>query len=84
MKIKNAPSERRVGFSPVPMNLRAILTDPQRDALSRLERFGWSIRFVRSQGLIEPVIVVFDPSGELHGVLLEDGRFDLSGGLRVR
>lgn len=78
------PSERRIGVSPIPSNIRSLLTELQRASLSRLEGFGWSIKFVRSQGLIEPVIVVGDPSGERHGVMLEDGRIDRESSIKIR
>jgi hypothetical protein len=82
--IKNRPSERRIGVSPIPKNVQSFLTEAQHACLSGLEGVGWTIQFVRSEGLIEPLIVVVDPLGEQYGVLREDGRIDRDRDLRVR
>ncbi|MCB1774891.1 MAG: hypothetical protein KDI88_14845 [Gammaproteobacteria bacterium] len=60
------------------------MTELQRFALSRLEGFGWSIAFVRRAPFQEPLIVLADPSGHRHGVLLDDGSLDSSGSLQLR
>jgi hypothetical protein len=82
--INNRPSERRIGVSPIPKNVRSFLTEAQHACLSRLEGIGWTLQFVRSEGLLEPVIIVVDPSGEQYGVLREDGQMIKGGDLRVR
>lgn len=76
--------ERRADMPAVPDDIRSRLTELQRYSLARLEGFGWSIRFVRRQSIEEPIVVLVDPSGQQHGVLLEDGSVDRTTDLNVR
>jgi hypothetical protein len=77
-------SERRSGVQPVPRNIHQLMTELQRFSLTRLEGFGWSIAFVRRAPFQEPMIVLADPSGNRHGVLLDDGSLDSNNGLQLR
>lgn len=76
MSVAQKSTERRIGVDAIPEDLQARLTEPQRHALSQLEGFGWSIKFVRRPLFQDPVIVLVDPSGEKHAVLTEDGSID--------
>jgi hypothetical protein len=76
--------ERRKGLPPVPPDINAHLTELQRAAVARLQGFGWSIEFVRRQGLERPVVVIVGPGGDPHGLLTEDGVVDRSTELKLR
>ncbi|MGB5611932.1 MAG: hypothetical protein WBM67_04670, partial [Sedimenticolaceae bacterium] len=62
----------------------SILTDLQRQALARIEGFGWSVAFVRRPLFQPDVVVLFDPSGKRHAILNEDGSLDTATVIQVR
>jgi hypothetical protein len=76
--------ERRVGKKPIPDDIGANLTDWQKQAIGRLESFGWSIRFIRRPLFEEPLVIVCDPSGKDFAVLTDDGRLDRKTDLTIR
>jgi len=83
--IENASfTERRSGIDPVPRNISQLMTELQRFTLTRLEGFGWSVAFVRREPFQDPLIILADPSGNRHGVLLDDGSLDSDNSLQLR
>lgn len=76
--------ERRVGQIAVPDDVKSRLTIMQNQALARLEGFGWSVGFVRRPLFQDEVVMLFDPSGQRHAVLNEDGTLDTSTETPVR
>mgnify|MGYP001818115374 FL=1 len=76
--------ERRIGISPIPLDLRSHLTELQRYSLTQLEGFGWSIQFVRRINFDDQLVVLVDPSGKLHGILRDDGSLDRTTDLASR
>ena len=68
--------ERRIGLDAIPEDIKSRMTGPQRGTLARLEGFGWSLQFVRRPLFQEQVIVLVDPAGKEHAILLEDGTMD--------
>ena len=76
--------DRRIGISSVPRDIRSHLTELQRHALLQLEGFGWSIQFVRRINVDDQLVVLVDPSGQLHGILQEDGSLDRTTELVLR
>jgi hypothetical protein len=76
--------ERRIGLDAIPNDLKSRMTDFQRGTLARLEGFGWSIRFVRRPLFQDQTIVLVDPAGKDHAILLEDGSLDRDLDLAVR
>ena len=76
--------ERRIGISPIPLDLRSHLTELQRYSLKQLEGFGWSIQFVRRINADDQLVVLVDPSGKLHGILRDDGSLDRTTDLASR
>jgi len=77
-------NERRSGQVAIPDDLMSELNELQHQTLARLEGFGWSVGFVRRPLFQERVVVLFDPSGQQHAVLLEDGSLDKSTDTPVR
>ncbi|AHY57148.1 hypothetical protein [Stenotrophomonas rhizophila] len=77
----NTPERRQ---PPDPAQLRAGLTDAQRQAVETLEHFGWHLRFVRRPLFRDPIPVLFDRSGERFVVLQPDGTLDESQTLKLR
>ncbi|MEE4202424.1 MAG: hypothetical protein V2I45_02260 [Halieaceae bacterium] len=76
--------ERRVGKSPVPHNVKSLLTDLQVGALHQLENFGWSILFVRRFNIPSPLVVVGDAASRIYGVLAHDGSIHRDAPIGIR
>ncbi|WP_204378436.1 hypothetical protein [Agaribacterium haliotis] len=66
-------SERRKGMPAIPLNLRAFLSDDQRQALRQVEGFGWSLAFVRRPLFQDPTVVLQNPDHVTYSVLEDDG-----------
>jgi len=77
----NTPERRQ---PPDSAQLRAGLTDAQRQAVDTLEHFGWQLRFVRRPLFRDPIPVLFDRSGARYVVLQPDGTLDESQTLKLR
>ena len=56
--------------------LRHLLNEDQRDALSVLERFGWTLKFVRRAPDHQPMAWVYDPDHRKMAVIAPDGQLD--------
>lgn len=60
------------------------MTELLNHALSQLEGFGWSIKFVRRQLFQDQVTLLVDPAGKQHAILRDDGSVDRDCDLSVR
>ncbi len=56
--------------------LKRDLTEEQRDTLSQLERFGWTLKFVRHPPFQEPVAVIMNPDTHRFAVIEANGTLD--------
>jgi hypothetical protein len=65
--------ERRQNHAASTTALRYAITEDQREALQVLEKFGWSLRFVRRNVDREPVAWVYDPDHRRLAVIEPDG-----------
>ena len=65
--------ERRGAHAATSSALRYAINADQRDALQVLERFGWSLRFVRRNEAQQPVAWVYDPDHRRLAVIEPDG-----------
>ncbi|MDB6163243.1 MAG: hypothetical protein JWL98_675 [Xanthomonadaceae bacterium] len=64
--------------------LRALLNEDQRMALADLERFGWSLKFVRKPLFKPSIPVVFDGERKRYAVLEPDGSLNEEPGFDIR
>ncbi|MBD2857513.1 hypothetical protein IB286_00740 [Spongiibacter sp. KMU-158] len=69
--------EKRMGHPPIPERPTEFLTDLQRIALTRIENFGWKLKFIRRPLFQTPLVVVENAVGKKIGVLEEDGELNL-------
>ncbi len=76
--------ERRSGAVQDPVALRAGLTAEQLDALSTLEQFRWTLRFVRRPLFRAPIPIVFSPDGSRFIVIEDDGSVNENPGFKIR
>ncbi|WP_370979910.1 hypothetical protein [Agaribacterium sp. ZY112] len=66
-------SERRKGSAAIPLNLGQFLNDEQRQTLSYLEGFGWSLAFIRRPLFQKPMVIVRNPDSDDFSMLEVDG-----------
>lgn len=76
--------DKRTGEKPVPDDFEVELSHPQLLALRQIERFGWTLKFVRRPLFQEQVAVVFSAEGNKIGLLEKDGRVNLEPDIEVR
>jgi hypothetical protein len=65
--------ERRQTQAASSTALRYAINADQREALQVLERFGWSLKFVRRNDALQPVAWVYDPDHRRLAVIEPDG-----------
>ena len=75
---------RRISENAAAANLRAGLTPEQLAALTTLEHFQWTLRFVRRPLFDAPIPVVVDRTGTRHAVLEPDGTLNEHPGFKIR
>ncbi len=76
--------EKRKGDSPIPENMDSYLTEDQLAQVHTIERFGWTLKYVRRPAFEEPVVIVQGGDGNSIGVLDKDGRLNLETDITVR
>lgn len=67
-----------------PVGLRTGLTPQQLDALTTLEQFGWTLKFVRRPLFQDPIAVLFRANSERFVVLRTDGSIDEHPDFKIR
>lgn len=70
-------TEKRKGTGSSRSNDKLLLNDQQLKALSRIEKIGWQLNFVRQPLLQQPVAVIISPKGDKLATLELDGRIKL-------
>jgi hypothetical protein len=65
-------------------NLRSGLNPQQLAALTTLEHFQWTLRFVRRPLFDAPIPVVVDRTGTRHAVLEPDGSLNETPDFKIR
>ena len=76
--------EKRVGEKAIPDNVDDYLNDLQKVILDKINKFGWSLKFVRRPSNEEPIVVIQDQDGKKIGVMKEDGEIDFETGIELR
>lgn len=76
--------DKRMGMPPIPPNYDKLLTASQMVALRSIEGFGWSLKFVRREGLPVPIPVITGADGVAIGVIDEDGNINMKPDITIR
>ena len=76
--------EKRGGQKAIPDNVEVYLNDLQKVILDKINKFGWSLKFVRRPANEKPTIVIQDQDGKKIGVMLEDGEINFETGIELR
>ena len=76
--------EKRVGQKAIPDNVEEYLNELQQAILLVVEKYDWTLKFVRRSLSESPVIVIEDKEGEKIGVLEENGAINYESGIIIR
>lgn len=76
--------EKRMGENPIPDNVEDYLNELQQAILGTIEKYGWTLKFVRRSISKPPVIVIEDKEGKEIGVLEDNGAINYETGIVVR
>lgn len=76
--------EKRKGILAVPIDLDEYITDVQKLILSKIHKYGWSLKFVRRLQSKIPTVVIGDELGRSFGVLEASGDINFKSGIVVR
>jgi len=76
--------ENRTGDKPIPDDVKRYMNDAQLAELHKIERFGWTLIYIRRPLFQESVIVVNDANGKSIGILEDDGRLNLEPDIETR
>ncbi len=76
--------DKRKGEKPIPDNVGDYLNDLQQEILDKIEKHGWTLKFVRRPPENPPVIVIENNKGKEIGVLEEDGAINYESGILIR
>lgn len=76
--------EKRIGELAVPDNITSYLNDAQQAELNTIERFGWSLKYIRRPVFQKTEVVVMSPDGTSIGILEDDGRLNLEADIQIR
>jgi len=76
--------EKRKGVSPIPEILKEVLNEAQLSTLNKMEEFGWMLEFVRRPLFQGVVPMLFHPDSKQHGVLEDNGAFNMQFDSKIR
>lgn len=77
-------TNKRMGIPPIPPDYENLLTASQMVALRSIEGYGWSLHFVRREGLETPIPVIKGADGVAIGMIDEDGNLKLNPHINIR
>ncbi|WP_455366102.1 hypothetical protein [Kaarinaea lacus] len=76
--------DKRMGMAAIPQNYEKLLTASQMVALRSIEGYGWSLQFVRREGLPVPIPVIRGADGVAIGIIDEDGNINMNPDITIR
>lgn len=77
-------SEKRMGMAPIPPGYEKLLTTAQMVALRSIEGYGWSLKFIRREGIPAPIPVINGADGVAIGIIDEDGNLNMNPDIAIR
>ncbi|MDX2464259.1 MAG: hypothetical protein QNK31_07085 [Porticoccus sp.] len=76
--------EKRKGEKAIPDGVEDYLNDLQKAILGTVEKYGWTLKFVRRSVSEAPVIVIEDKDGGEIGVLEDNGAINYESDIVIR
>lgn len=77
-------NEKRKGEKAIPENVEQYLNELQQAILGTIEKYGWTLKFVRRSIDGLTIIVIEDKDGEEIGVLEDNGAINYESGIMIR
>ena len=77
-------NDKRNGEKAIPDNVGDYLNELQQVILEKINKFGWTLQFVRRFSNEKPVIVIADNEGKKFGVMEEGGAINFLSGVVIR
>ena len=68
----------------IPDDAKDSLNDLQQNILLVVEKYGWSLKFVRHSDSEPPIVVIEDGDGRQIGVLEDNGAINYESGIVIR
>ena len=76
--------EKRKGEKSIPDNVGDYLNELQQVILDKINKFGWTLKFVRRPSGEEPTVVIEDQYGLKVGVMEAGGAINFETGILLR
>lgn len=76
--------EKRKGEKAIPDNVEDYLNGLQSDILATIEKYGWTLKFIRRSVSLPPIVVIEDKDGKQVGVLEDNGAINYESGIVIR
>ena len=77
-------SDKRDRMPPIPPDYKSLLNPSQLQALNSIAGFGWTLQFVRREGLDVPLPVIRGADGKAVATIDEDGNLDMNPKIVIR
>ena len=77
-------SDKRDRMPPIPPDYKSLLNASQLQALNSIAGFGWTLQFVRREGLDVPLPVIRGADGKAVATIDEDGNLDMNPKIIIR
>ena len=77
-------TDKRMGMPAIPSDYESLLTASQMVALRSIEGYGWSLHFIRREGLEVPIPVIKGADGVAIGMIDEDGNLNMNPNINIR
>lgn len=76
--------EKRRDEKAIPDNVEDYLNSLQQEILDKIEKYGWTLKFVRRPSSEESTVVIEDEDGKQVGVLEKNGAINYESGVGIR
>lgn len=76
--------EKRKGEKSIPDNVGDYLNDLQQEILEKINKYGWTLKFVRRTPNQPTIVVIEDKEGKEVGVLEDNGAINYESGIVIR
>jgi len=76
--------DKRDRLPPIPPDYKTLLNPSQIVALNTIQGYGWTLHFVRREGLDTPLPVIRGADGKAIATIDEDGNLNMKPDIKIR
>ena len=80
----DSDSDKRERMPPIPPDYKTLLNPSQLVALNSIQGYGWTLQFVRREGLDVPLPVIRGADGKAIATIDEDGNLNMKPDIIIR